>query len=1034
MTTDRSLVSAQPAARDELVERAIGARGHIGGIVVGVLTEPMITTVHGVRTQSVRLYLGGHPGIPDDVSLRDDEGEERVIGYADVPLGSVRILVRAADKPLTVTVRIPSLGEGSIRFELLPQRPWSVHLVHHSHFDFGYTDPQSEVLAAQRSYLDSAVDLIHETADWPEASRFRWNAEALWAFCDWERNRPRAEVDDFIAHVKAGSIELSALPYNLHTDVCSTDELHELLREARRMRNEYGIEFTTAMQTDVPGQVAGLPDALKEVGVKYLSVAHNWAGRSRPDRNGAINLPRMFRWKSLGGNSVLVWMTDTPHGQAYMEGPMVGFSESYEAVEEYFPSYLTALSTKGYPFPPRGDFAAQPPTAESRDPYPWDILHLRTQGFFGDNAPARLTLSRIVRQWNDTWVSPKLRVSRNEDFFVEAEERLGDELITVEGDWGDWWVEGVGSAAVPLSLSRQAQNDVTDARSISQLAGWLGAEPISSETSEARATYDSISMFNEHTWGASNSWTHSDAGPDSGELQWQWKVSHALVAHQRANDLVEHALTHVAWAAATNARALASYVVANPSAASRTAVAVLFVSEALVPLDLPFTVVDSRSGEPIPFITEEPFNHVHRESGRRVTVQVRDVPSFGFIRVDVVAGDGAQNPAIADLAATPHDSLLTFENEYLRVKVDEQSSTISSLIELSTERELINQDATVGFNGYIYDQYGSSGAGFNHLANSLSVSDRLELLASRAVAEPARLVERVTDSIEQRLVYEYAAPGADRVHVTVRLRHGEPRLLIENRITKPSTRTKESAYFAFPFAGADPNLRFEVSGGVTGDGLPHVPGAPQHMRAIRNWVSIGEGHGHGHGTVAWATRDVPLVEPHTISVPYAPFPSSVSPLEAGTVYSWVHNNLWDTNFPIQQGFTKTFAYSVGVRAHADQSAEAVAMSTALELVHPMRGVRARGQQATTSSSMFAIDDERVQLISVVAAEPGVSIFRLQSFADEALTTRLSFGAAVADAYRSTFLGDELADLHVDNGSVILELQPFEVTAVRVHRI
>ena len=39
-----------------------------------------------------------------------------------------------------MTLQLPTLGEESIDFTLLPQRRWSIHLVHHSHFDFGYTD------------------------------------------------------------------------------------------------------------------------------------------------------------------------------------------------------------------------------------------------------------------------------------------------------------------------------------------------------------------------------------------------------------------------------------------------------------------------------------------------------------------------------------------------------------------------------------------------------------------------------------------------------------------------------------------------------------------------------------------------------------------------------------------------------------------------------------------------------------------------------------------------------------------------------
>ncbi len=1035
--TEPALVSAQPwshlDARDGLIERAVAATATIGGVALRVLPEPLKTTVDGEPAQSVRVLVDEPADVARLESLSlSGPGGELVVGRSSAPDDrSIRLLVREVTETTEVELAVPEIGAETALFALLPQRDWSVHVVHHSHFDFGYTDPQAAVISAQRSYLDSVLELAAATSDWPEESRFRWNAEALWAFSDWERHRPSARVDEFVRLVKEGSIGLSAMPYNLHTDTCSTEELHELLREARRIRDRYGIDFTTAMQTDVPGQVAGLPDALHDVGVRYLAVAHNWAGRSMPHTNGAIDLPRLFRWRTPAGNSVLVWMTDSPHGLAYLEGPMVGLTEQYEVAETYLPAYLTALATRGYPFPP-GVFGAHGEQTEGRPDYPWDVLHLRTQGFMGDNGPARLHLSETVRRWNETWTSPTLRVSRNEDFFAEAEEKVGDELLTVQGDWGDWWVEGVGSAAVPLALTREAQATVSDARSFSQAAAWLGGSSLPAERADADAAYDAISMFNEHTWGASNSWTHGDEGYDSGERQWQWKVGQAIAAHQRANDLEEHALVYLAETVAAAEDAAASVIVANASGSVRTGVVRFLLKESTVPLDQPIALRDGRSGERLAHVEEEQANPLHRESGRWVRAQVVDVPAYGFVRLDVLATEERPvAPVVHDMTAAPIGELFALENEYLRVEVDPATSSIRSIRELATGRELVRERSVAGFNAYVYDTYGSSGAGVNHLANKLWSSDRLELLASRTTGGPAVLVERVSDAVEERLVYAFAGDGVDEIRVTLRLRRGEPRLLIANRVRKPVTRTKESGYFAFPFAGDDPVVRFEVSGGVTGDGLPHIPGAPQHMRAIRNWVTIED----GDAAVAWVTKDAPLVQPGGISLPYAPFPLSTSPIEAGTVYSWLHNNVWDTNFPIEQGFTATFEYAVGVRARPTEAVEAVALRTTADLVRPLAAVPVGSGGATRAEAeLLDLDDDRVRLVSVVAGDDErSSIVRLQSLADEETTVTLGFSVEVASAERATYLGDVVGDLAIEGSSVRVPLAPFESVAVLIRR-
>jgi hypothetical protein len=207
------------------------------------------------------------------------------------------------------------------------------------------------VLAEHLAFLDSCLDLMNRTDNWPDDAKFRWSVEALWSFDEWTKVRSKEKIDEFIKRVKEGRIELTAMPYNLHSETCSTDELHELLRLARDVSKQYGIEIPAAMQTDVPGAVVGLTDVLAANKVKYLSVAHNWAGRSVPHLVGGQDQPRLFRWVGPSGKGVLVWVTDTPHGLAYMEGPMIGFNDGYEWVDDLLPAYLQSHAEHPYPYP-----------------------------------------------------------------------------------------------------------------------------------------------------------------------------------------------------------------------------------------------------------------------------------------------------------------------------------------------------------------------------------------------------------------------------------------------------------------------------------------------------------------------------------------------------------------------------------------------------------------------------------------------------------------------------------------------------------
>lgn len=1018
--TTKALIAATPwsheKAREGMVDLAAAGRGALGGRAVRVIAEGLLRAApDGARQQAVRVEVADLDLTAAEVVVRTATGTAVPVEGTDGPPGSLRLLLPAVDGPTDLTLTAPALdASDGVAFTLEPVREWVIHLVHHSHLDIGYTDPQGTVLAEHVAFLDSCLDLVRATADRPDEAKFRWAVESLWSFEQWVAARSPERVAEFVEYVRAGQIELTALPYNLHTDTCSTDELHELLRLARSVRDTYGVEFTSAMQTDVPGTVAGLPDALAQLGVRYLSVAHNWAGRSVPHLNGGQHLPRLFRWRSPAGNRVLVWMTDSPHGLAYMEGSVLGFDTSYEQVDGMLPAYLTALASNPYPFPP-GMFGWHGPEVRDRAPYPWDVLHLRVHGHFGDNAPPRLIMADTVERWNDTWLFPKLRMSRNEDFFRDAEERLGERIQEFEGDWGDWWVEGVGSGARPLAMTRKAQAAVAGAQTMSGMSALLGGGALADELAQSSKVYSSVSLFNEHTWGAADPWTDGDSGTTSGEQQWHWKYAHGIHAQDDAATFTDHAAARLGETLPANSEATVTYYAANTVAAARTGEVRLFVRESRVPLDRAIEVRDGRTGKALPVTVTGQQNPNHRDAGRIATVHVPDLPPLGLVRLDVVEV-AAQPPVEFPEPADP----LVIENEHLRVRVDLARAAVASIVELATGRELVNTDATVGFNAYVYDTYTTAG-GYNHQSNKTAVSPELELLGSRTLARPAAFIERTTTDTEQTLVYEYGADGVRWGRTTLRLRRDQPRLDIENRLSKPTTMTKESAFFAFPFAAADPVVRYEISGGLTGDGLEHVPGAPQHMRAVRNWVSVED----GADAVAWVTDEAPLVHPQTIALPYAPFPDSTSPREPATVYSWVHNNVWDTNFPSQQGFEASFHYAVGVRRAGEElSSAGLGIRTAEDTVVPVQGVLATGPAVpdpTPEQQLLRLGDDRVRLVAVSGAEPGTVLVRLQSFADEAVAVPVEIGVPVTGAASATFLGDRLAELPVSGGVVTAEI-------------
>ncbi|RAJ59057.1 glycosyl hydrolase family 38 [Streptomyces sp. Amel2xB2] len=1042
---------------DSLRASVVSAEGRLGGGLLRLVEEPLLRrATGGGLLQSLRVEPAEGAAVPDALEVRTDSGTALPVERQPGPGDSVRLLVPAVDSAQQVAVSVPGREDESVAVTLTPQRRWTVHLVHHSHLDIGYTDPQGRVLAEHLSYLDSCLELTRATDDWPADSQFRWCVESLWSFQQWAAARPAEQVAEFVRRVRQGRIELTAMPFNLHTETCSTDELHELLRSARQVSDEHGLTLTSAMQTDVPGSVVGLVDALASAGVKYLSVAHNWAGRSVPHLVGGDKLPRLFRWAAPSGNSLLVWVTDTPHGLAYMEGPLLGFDTGYGRVDDLLPAYLTALATRPYPYAGSVFGWSMDQERTEREPYPWDVLHLRVQGKFGDNAPPRRIIADTVRRWNETWAYPQLRLSRNEDFFTDAEARLGEKIRTFEGDWTDWWVDGVGSGAHPLSMARTAQSAVADAQTLGTFAGILGAGGAAEETAGAAGVYEAVSLFDEHTWGAADPWTHGHEHTHSGEQQWHWKYGQAVRAHDDSRSLLDRAAARLGQRLAAAEEADASYHVVNTCSWPRTEIAEIWLPESSVELRRPVAVHDARTGEVLDHEERAQVNPEHRDAGRFLRVRVADVPAAGSVRLDVVAGSAPpegprteppwnptggpekHDPGESAARALAHADPVLLENEHLAVRVDLARACVSSVVDKASGRELVRADAVVGFNGYLHDGYTTAG-GFNHNSSRTTASDRLEHLGTRVFAPPAALIARTSTATAESLVYETRPGGARRVRTTLTLPRGIARLDIDNRVDKDATLGKESAYFAFPFAFDDPEVRMEASGGVTGSGLPVVPGSALHMRAVRRWITLAE----DDCTVAWVTQDAPLVQFGNIALPYAPFPRTLEHDEPATVFSWIHNNLWDTNFPSAQGFDFGFRYSLACAS--GPAATGLGPRTAAAGSRPLHAVRARAgatgtDEANTPSpprdslAFVELGDPRVRLVGATTPGPGDAVLlRLQSFAEERVTCPVRADFPVTAAHGADYLGRAAGALPFADGRTTVDIPPLGTAAVLLER-
>ncbi|MFC6878603.1 MULTISPECIES: glycoside hydrolase family 38 C-terminal domain-containing protein [Actinomadura] len=1017
----------------------------VRGLAVRAAVLPLFKRdASGALLQAVRITVTGSERL--GVALKDAggavaEGTTSVAAGARAGAqGVATLLVPEVDETRRFTLEVRTAGGdlvGAAPLDVAPQRKWNVFVVHHSHLDIGYTDTQGTVLRHHLDYLDAALRLARETDGRPDDARFRWSVESSMPALRWLATRPRELVAEFEERARAGNIEVTAFPMQLHTEACSTDELYRQLRFAEHLRERHGIDVRSAMHTDIPGAVVGVVDALNAAGVRYLAAAHNWAGRSVPYITGGDRLGRPFRWRSPGGGELIVWFTDTPHGMAYMEGNTVGLVDGYDLAEDLLPRYLGSLADRPYPYGPGtfGWYAAPGQVGAAKDPDALDAVHLRVQGAHADNAGPSLVPADIALRWNETWAYPRLRMATNADFFEYVEEHHGDRLQTHEGDWTDWWADGLGSGARPLGYVRRAQNVLRAAETLHAVADDRAGESTGASAS-VDAAYDLAALFDEHTWGAANPWEDAEEGGDSGGLQWTRKSQVGYQAHDDALDLLQAGAGRLGATFGPAPEALASFVVVNPGTAARTDVARAFLPRDVVAVDVPIALVDARTGERVPHREEEvdPDEWPTRPIGRHLEAVLPDVPGLGHVRVDVVpaaeavpegeSGGGRVTGREAEALDT-RDA--TIENEFYRVAFDVEEGHLASVFDKAAGRELVNPDAVAGFGQYVYDRYATA-PHHNHLSGHVLVHDTT-LLGDRAIGTHATVTRRERTPAGERLVVELRGKGVDWLRVTLDLYAGVPRLDIRYQLGKQPTATKEAVFFAFPFAVQGPPAAWELTGGVGGTHVPSVPGSAEHMRPIRHWVAFEE----PGLTVAWATLEAPLVQFGSIHMPYAPFPPTLD-VEDGTVYSWALNNIWDTNFPSQQSGETTFRYALS--SAAAEQGHRLGASTAAGLTDPFVAALATGTAPAAASGAFLeVDDPDVQVTSVGRSrhDPADLVVRLQSLAASPVDAGLRVPGMTAAA-ASAGLERDARDLPVEDGATTVRLPARGVAAVTIKRV
>ncbi len=128
--------------------------------------------------------------------------------------------------------------------------------------------------------------------------------------------------------------------------------------------------------------------------------------------------------------------------------------------------------------------------------YPYDIAYVRWSGH-GDNAVPDPAICDFVKDWNAKYTWPHFVISGTSEAFRAFEQRYGDRLPQVRGDWTPYWEDGAGSSALETAMNRASSDRLAQAETLFAML-----KPAAYPAAAFEDAWNNVLLYSEHTWGA----------------------------------------------------------------------------------------------------------------------------------------------------------------------------------------------------------------------------------------------------------------------------------------------------------------------------------------------------------------------------------------------------------------------------------------------------------------------------------------------------------------------------------------------------
>lgn len=685
---------------------------------------------------------------------------------------------------------------------------------------------------------------------------FRFSVDGSWPLEQFLKTRTPAQQQRAITAMQKQQLFVPADYANLLTGFPTAETLIRSLYASADFSREHGTPFNYATITDVPSYSWSYASVLASAGIHELLGGSN-NYRAPVLLQGRLNEDSPIWWEGPDGQKVLLW-----YSRIYQQMQMLfGLPPLLSAGHDTLPLFLQQYEHPSY-----------------------QANAVILYGSQQENTDLFSQQAELADKWNGIYAYPHIQYSGFYDALANIAKQFGNSIPTMRGDGGPYWEDGMASDAYYTAMERQNEDRAPSAEKLATLTSLVNPL-LAADKADLDRMWKNIVLMDEHTWDSYNS--VSDPASMEAVKQLAIKDQYAVKARAQADFVARSSMASLVNSISAKPGDLVVFNTLNWKRSGPVSIDLSKGDEIVDPSTadtVPVEVLDSYGN----------FDHV------RFVAQ--DVPAVGYKVYELRPAQKVQAPA-----ETEHTT--TIESPYYRVTLDPATGAVRSIYDKQLQRELVNQQSPYRFGQYLYVTGGDKSP--NAVLQYSHVYPKPHLEVHPAEGGSLVSVTRTPDGWVARM--KSKDTSTPEITTEIRLFDHEKKIEFVEDVNKKKVYSKEAVYFAFPFAMKQPEFQYEIQNGLVNPAKDMYPGAGHEWFSAQQWVSVQQDG--VSGTVM--PLDASLITLGDIFRGAWPEQFGKRP---GTIFSYVMDNYWDTNYAAGQGGHFRFRYVVTSAPSTDAAA------------------------------------------------------------------------------------------------------------------